>query len=434
MADKAGAMEAEAADLQEDLGELNIGDMIDGDEIVNVIDTGDDDGPPPSDDDDDDEYDEGGDTMDGEADGAGAMLYPDTDDSVLAFTAHSETVFTVATSAVGNVAASGGEDDTAFVWDLATGETKFECKGHEDSVICVKFNRDGSLLATGSMDGIIKVWKTESGEEALELDCGDDLTWLDWHPVANFIIAGTDSGSMYMWDVPGANMSFFSGHSATVSCGGWAPDGRNFLSGGDDAALVLWSPKTGSVINKLHGSTFNLSHDTGIVCAGWHPEGGTVASGDGDGTVNISHPKNGKLLKSFKVADGSVESIGLSCGKPTKCASGTMDGLLVVHDVATGIQLQCFEHTAGVVQVLWHRTEANLVYTCALDGIVREWNVATKEVKEFTGHKAHVLGFAISADNTKLVSCGEDNKCLVFDIDKVTAHKVEQAPANRYTK
>ena len=71
---------------------------------------------------------------------------------------------------------------------------------------------------------------------------------------------------MYMWDVPGANMSFFSGHSATVSCGGWAPDGRNFLSGGDDAALVLWSPKTGSVINKLHGSTFNLSHDTGKSC------------------------------------------------------------------------------------------------------------------------------------------------------------------------
>ena len=33
----------------------------------------------------------------------------------------------------------------------------------------------------------------------------------------------------YMWDIPGANMSFFSGHRGSVSCGGWSPDGESHI-------------------------------------------------------------------------------------------------------------------------------------------------------------------------------------------------------------
>ena len=39
------------------------------------------------------------------------------------------------------------------------------------------------------------------------------LQWIDWHPRADFILAGTASGSVYLWDVPIGTMSFFSGHS-----------------------------------------------------------------------------------------------------------------------------------------------------------------------------------------------------------------------------
>lgn len=38
--------------------------------------------------------------------------------------------------------------------------------------------------------------QVEDGTKVCELDCGDDLNWFEWHPVAQFILAGTGSGSM----------------------------------------------------------------------------------------------------------------------------------------------------------------------------------------------------------------------------------------------
>jgi hypothetical protein len=44
--------------------------------------------------------------------------------------------------------------------------------------------------------------QVEDGSKVCELDCGDDLNWFEWHPVAQFILAGTGSGSMYVTHPP----------------------------------------------------------------------------------------------------------------------------------------------------------------------------------------------------------------------------------------
>ena len=103
------------------------------------------------------------------------------------------------------------------------------------------------------MDGLIRIWDAAAGTLVIELDCGDDLRWLEWHPVANFIIAATESGSVHMWDVPGGNMSFYTGHGGAVTCGGWSPDGRNFITGSVDGTIIQSTPKTGQAINKMNG-------------------------------------------------------------------------------------------------------------------------------------------------------------------------------------
>ena len=124
-----------------------------------------------------------------------------------------------------------------------------------------------------------------------------------------------------------------------------------------------------------------------------------MASGDGIGTVNVTHPKNGKCLKSFVVSDSSVESVSISHGKPAYLASGTMDGLLLIHDLATGMQLHKFEHERGLVQVQWHPSK-KIVYTCSLDGTVRVWNIVDGSSTVLTGHKVrplcHCIGFCLS--------------------------------------
>lgn len=84
------------------------------------------------------------------------------DNSDCQFTGHAGAVFAVGVHPDGKLAVSGGEDDTAYLWNIADGTLVRELAKHEDSVVCVAFNRDGKFVATGSMDGIIMVWKVRA--------------------------------------------------------------------------------------------------------------------------------------------------------------------------------------------------------------------------------------------------------------------------------
>lgn len=332
------------------------------------------------------------------------------------FSQHSGYVLSVAWHPSGQLVASGGEDDKGFTWDANDGQKKLELGGHSDSVVKVAFNRDGSLVATGAMNGIILVRNVSDGEVVCELDCGSDLTWFDWHPVAQFIIAGTADSGIYMWDVPGANMSFFSGHGLTVTCGGWAPSGRNFMSAGEDGALIVWSPKTGQSISKTDGKKGNQFHSDAINCSAWAPNGDLIATGGQDGVVCVTQPKTGKVVARFQLDNVSIESVGFSKTLPLFLAVGDLNGALYIFDVNSQRKIHKLDPSDGVAKLLWSKTKPN-VMCCTLNGKFQVWNTATGTCeKELSGHVGNILDFDVSGDETKVVTCGEDGQCRIFDI------------------
>ena len=73
------------------------------------------------------------------------------------------------------LAATGGEDDKAFVWDTVSGDIILECTGHKDSVTFSDFNHDDSYLATGDMGGLIQVWKMSDKNSVWNYEM-DDMT------------------------------------------------------------------------------------------------------------------------------------------------------------------------------------------------------------------------------------------------------------------
>lgn len=77
----------------------------------------------------------------------------------------------------GELAASGDENNKAYLWNVNTGETIFNTGiSHEDSVIFADFNYTDKYMATADMCGKIKLWKIIDKTCVWETTLANDIT------------------------------------------------------------------------------------------------------------------------------------------------------------------------------------------------------------------------------------------------------------------
>ncbi len=103
----------------------------------------------------------------------------------------------------GKTLATGGDDNTARLWDTATGkEVRAPLTGHTETVWSVAFSPDGKTLATGSDDKTARLWDTATGKEV---------------------------------------RAPLTGHTETVWSVAFSPDGKTLATGSDDKTARLSS-------------------------------------------------------------------------------------------------------------------------------------------------------------------------------------------------
>jgi hypothetical protein len=114
---------------------------------------------------------------------------------------HDHDIVSLTFSPDGRWLASGSRDQTAIVWNVASGSAKHVLRVHTGHVWGLAFSPDSSRLVTTSHDHTARIWEVASGRELFRLD----------------------------------------GHTDKVQCAAWSADGRTIATGGFDLKLLLWN-------------------------------------------------------------------------------------------------------------------------------------------------------------------------------------------------
>lgn len=207
--------------------------------------------------------------------------YLGKDESILTFDKHKSPVFSCSLHPSKSWACTGGEDDMGYVWDTNTGEVVYEITGHKDTVIGCSFNFDGTYLASGDIAGEIQVFKFADGfRKVWEYSMGD-MCWMKWHPSANVLMAGAESGEIYVWRIPSGDCKILPGQGQKCEAAELTGDGKKIFAGYGDGTLRLWDIKSSTVISEVT-STHPLAHTDNVSAVSCDPENPLYMSGSED--------------------------------------------------------------------------------------------------------------------------------------------------------
>jgi len=117
-------------------------------------------------------------------------------------------------------------------------------KGHKQQVFSVSYSTDGKTLASGSEDKTIKLWDVATGKEKATLNRHSALC-LAYSPDGTTLVSVgggvVKRAEITLWDVAtGTEKAKFEGHTSWVLSVAFSPDGKTLASASQDQTVNLW--------------------------------------------------------------------------------------------------------------------------------------------------------------------------------------------------
>jgi len=352
-------------------------------------------------------------------------------------------VHTVAMSHGGKLVAAGGNDQRAYVkvWNVETGEPVKSFKGHQDDVVSVTFSKDNQTLLTGSYDNTARLWNMATGEQRGEALRGH--RWWVWcaafSPDEKRIVTTSQDGSAIVWDMktrkPGPA---FTGHGGPVYWAKFSPHAGDphVASGGYDNRVLIWDP------DRLKAVDFNKviegeappapeyraleGHNGAVRCVTFSPDGKKLISASHDNSLRVWDYASGKLMKILRGHAGWVRSCDFSPdGQSVVSASQDHQAKLWSlegYEEVRVVHVRVLSGHDDAVLAARFSPDGKQIVTASRDRTAKMWDFASgKQLQTLAeGHSFLASSAAFFPDGKRMVTSAMDNTTRIWDVSNGT--------------
>lgn len=271
--------------------------------------------------------------------------------------------------------ATGSNDTTIKIWDLASGKLKLTLSGHLMSVRDLVVSQRHPYLFSASEDKTVKCWDLEKNK-AIRNYHGhlSGVHTVDIHPTLNLIASAGRDSVVKLWDIrTRVPVMTLIGHKSPINKLHCLPVDPQVVSCSTDATIRLWDITAGKTMKTL------THHKRSVRDFALHPSEFSMVSACTDDIRSWKLPE-GALLTNFESTDVGIINT-LSVNTDNVLFAGGDNGTLSFYDYKSGHKYQSLltkeipgslESERGILTSTFDQTGLRLI-TGEIDKSIKVW-------------------------------------------------------------
>ena len=355
---------------------------------------------------------------------------------------HYSSVTMGALSPKGDQAITTSTDQTARLWDLATGRQLRQYDGHTGPIFCLALSKNGRLLATGAQDNTIRLWDVPQSSPiikipahtsaALALSISSDnrnLISADAEGNVRLIeisqIASADPATLATLKNP-TEPTTRRGHAGSVTHTAWRNDGVLFATADSTGQIMLWSP----FLTSRQGSLGQ--HVGGVTGISFSPNNQQLISTGKDGSIRtwqlpVTETQNLPSTKSpiAQICVPVNQNIGLVA---------SADGWLRQFDLVSGTVTKEFPKLPAGITAAALQPSRGMFAAGNHSGTVDLIDFGDgKKISSFSIGKGPVVDLVFHPDNQRIACVGSDATVTQWLLSSIVSPNENATPEPEQT-